>query len=194
MKSTLDCNRSFTYADYLEWPEDERWELIEGQAFDMTPAPSPQHQQMLVELARQIANFLVGRACVVYVAPFDVRLPEGDEDDLRIKTVVQPDIAVICNRSKIDARGSRGAPDFVVEIISPSSASKDQITKTALYEKKGVKEYWIIRPSDNTLIIRLLGENGQYGPPITREGRGYQEVATLPGLAVDLDAVFRASI
>ncbi|MBU1615453.1 Uma2 family endonuclease [bacterium] len=183
----------YTYGDYLNWPDEERWELIEGEAYDMSPAPSRWHQQIAGELFKQIAVFLTGKKCEAYFAPFDVRLPEADEDDSETMTVVQPDIVVVCNPAKLDNRGCRGAPDLVVEILSPFTASKDQIEKLALYEKHGVKEYWIIHPTDNLLTVRLLEEDGKYGIPAIYEGKGSLEVATLPGLTVNLDAVFVAS-
>jgi len=183
----------YTYGDYLNWPDEERWELIEGEAYDMSPAPSRWHQQIAGELFKQIAVFLTGKKCEAYFAPFDVRLPRADEDDSETMTVVQPDIVVVCNPAKLDNRGCRGAPDLVVEILSPFTASKDQIEKLALYEKHGVKEYWIIHPTDNLLTVRLLEEDGKYGIPAIYEGKGSLEVATLPGLTVNLDAVFVAS-
>lgn len=117
--------KRYTYGDYLTWPDEERWELIEGVPYDMTPAPSTNHQRILGELFRQISTFLLDRDCEVFIAPFDVRLPEGDEADEQIITVVQPDIAVICDPAKIDRRGCRKAPDFIIEILSPSTAAKD---------------------------------------------------------------------
>ncbi|MBU0568165.1 Uma2 family endonuclease [bacterium] len=181
----------YTYGDYLNWPDEERWELINGEAYDMSPAPSRWHQQISIELVRQIANFLSGKKCKAYHAPFDVRLPVADEDDSETMTVVQPDIVVICDPAKLDDRGCRGAPDFVVEILSPFTASKDQTKKLALYERHGVKEYWIIHPTDNLLTVRLLEKDGRYGIPKIYEGMGSLEVATLPGLTIDLDAVFQ---
>ena len=183
--------KKFTYGDYLTWPEEERWELIDGVAYDMTPAPSRVHQEILVDLVRQISTFLLEAACRVYAAPFDIRLPEAGEADGDILTVVQPDLAVICDPAKLDDRGCRGAPDMVVEIISPSTAAKDQIQKVALYEKHGVKEYWLVHPTDRLVTIRRLGADGRYGPPQIYEGKGTLPVVTLPGLEIDLDAVFR---
>jgi Uma2 family endonuclease len=183
--------KRYTYGDYLNWPDEERWELIEGVPYDMTPAPSTNHQRLLGELFRQISTFLLDRDCEVFIAPFDVRLPEGDEADEQIITVVQPDIAVICNPAKIDQPGCRGAPDFIIEILSPSTAAKDQIQKVALYEKHGVKEYWLVHPTDKVVIVRLLLEGGKYGISEIHEGRGHLTVTTLPGLTVDLDSVFR---
>jgi Uma2 family endonuclease len=183
--------KKFTYGDYLTWPEEERWEIIEGIPYAMTPAPSRAHQEILVDLLRQISTFLLEAACRVYAAPFDVRLPEAGEADADIATVVQPDLAVICDSSKLDERGCRGAPDFIIEIISPATAVKDQIHKVALYEKHGVREYWLVHPTDRLVTIRLLGTDGRYGPPLIHEATGTLPVATLPGLEIDLDAVFR---
>ena len=109
---------------------------------------------------------------VNHATPFDVRLPDADEADDDIRTVVQPDISVICNPEKLDDRGCRGTPDFIAEILSPSTSAKDQIQKVRLYEKHGVKEYWIIHPTDKVLTIRVLNENGRYGIPMICDGKG----------------------
>ncbi|MBF0497182.1 MAG: Uma2 family endonuclease [Deltaproteobacteria bacterium] len=113
-----------------------------------------------------------------------------DENDRDVINVVQPDLLVVCDPARLDERGCRGAPDFVVEIVSPSSLDRDQIEKAALYERAGVKEYWVINLMDLTVTIHRLNEHGEYGLPVTREGKGKLEVATLPGLMLDLDAVF----
>jgi len=181
----------FTYGDYLTWPEAERWELIDGVAYAMTPAPSVAHQRLVREILTQINIFLGGGPCEVFAAPFDVRLPEAGEADADILTVVQPDIAVICDPAKLDERGCRGAPDVVIEVISPATAVRDQIHKVALYEKHGVKEYWLVHPTDRLVTIRLLGAEGRYGLPQIHEATGTLPVASLPGLEIDLDAAFR---
>jgi Uma2 family endonuclease len=133
-------DRRSTYAEYLTWPEDERRELMDGVAYAMTPAPGRRHQSILVELSRQVANLLQGADCRPYSAPFDVRLPEGDEADEQVVTVVQPDLAVVCDPAKLDDAGCRGAPDWIVEVLSPATASRDPIEKRALYARHGVKE------------------------------------------------------
>ena len=156
-------NNSYTYKDYLEWPDDERWELIEGVAYDMTPSPSRMHQKISVALAAGLYQYLKGKNCEIYHAPFDVRLPEGEEEDDEIKTVVQPDIVVICDPSKLDEKGCKGSPDLIMEILSPSTASMDHITKLNLYEKNRVSEYWIIHPTDKIVMVYRLLENGKYG-------------------------------
>ncbi len=181
---------TYTYSDYLRYTEDDRFELIAGEVYDMSPAPSRRHQEVSGELFKQIAVFLTGKSCRVYSAPFDVRLSEADETDEECSTVVQPDIAVICDHKKLDDKGCKGAPDFIAEIISPYTASKDNITKAALYEKHGVKEYWIVHPLDNIIIVRQLSENGLYAPPAFYKGKGTLKLAVLPDLAVDLDALF----
>lgn len=180
----------FVYADYLTWPGEERWELIEGVAYDMTPAPAPQHQRVLAELIAQFVSALRGNPCEVFPAPFDVRLPEEGETDERTSTVVQPDLSVVCDPKKIDDRGCRGAPDFVLEILSPATAARDQIQKVALYEKHGVREYWILHPVDAILTVRRLLDDGTFSAPRMLEAKGQVAVTVLPGLTVDLDSVF----
>ena len=138
----------------------------------------------------QLWQALEGHPCEVYHAPFDVRLPEGGEDEDDVDTVVQPDIVVVCDPDKLDDRGCRGAPDFVIEIISPGSAAKDSITKAELYERHGVGEYWLVHPTDRLVTIRRLEEDGRYGTPEIIEGKGKKAVSVLEGVAIDLDAVF----
>jgi Uma2 family endonuclease len=175
--------QSFTYADYCGWSEDERWELIDGEAYDMSPAPTRHHQELVGEIFRQIANFLEGRPCKVYVAPFDVRLPAGDEADAEVKTVIQPDISVICDPAKLDDAGCRGAPDWIVEVLSPGTAAKDQIRKRELYERHGVREYWLVHPTDR-ILTRYLREGERFGPARLDELQESATVGIFPELAV----------
>lgn len=176
----------FTYGDYRLWPDDQRWELIDGKAYDMSPAPTRTHQTLVVEMVRQIGNYLEDKPCEVYVAPFDVRLPAGDEDDDRITTVVQPDIAVICDPAKLDEAGCRGAPDWIVEVLSPVTAAKDQIRKRDLYQRHGVREYWLVHPTDH-ILTRYRLEAGGFGPALIEETRGATAVGILPGLEIRWD-------
>ena len=187
MQIAIRNDNKYTYAYYMTWPEDERWELIDGEAYDMTPAPSTRHQSVLIDLAAQIFEFLKNKECKVFVAPFDVRLPEADENDDEIQTVVQPDIVVICDPEKIDEKGCRGAPDFVIEIISPSTASKDCIQKMELYERHGVAEYWIMDPFTNKMFVRVLNNRGKFGTPRTFETKDIIKTTVLPGLAIKLN-------
>ncbi len=154
----------FTYGDLLSWPEDERWELIEGIPFDMTPAPSRIHQEILGNLYLEMNRVYNQKenSCKIYLAPFDVRFPRANEADEDIITVVQPDLTVVCDASKLDDRGCKGAPDLVVEIISPHTAKKDLDYKFRIYEKEAVPEYWVIYPHDRMVIVYHLNAEGEY--------------------------------
>jgi Uma2 family endonuclease len=153
----------FTYRDYMNWPDDERWELIEGIPFDMSPAPSPYHQEILLNLSFEIKKYLKDKICKIYIAPFDVRLPEKNQTDEDTLTVVQPDISLLCDPAKLDERGCKGAPDFIVEILSPYTAVNDMKYKLMLYEKHGVPEYWIVQPDGKVVMVHRLNEQKRYG-------------------------------
>jgi Uma2 family endonuclease len=181
-----------TYGDYLAWPEDVRYELIDGVAYLMAPAPSRVHQEVVGELYRQTANALNGTPCRPYIAPFDVRLPKGDEADDRVDTVVQPDLLVVCDKAKLDERGMRGAPDWVVEVLSSASASHDQTVKLAAYERAGVPEVWLVHPIDRVVSVYRL-EGGRYGRAMIRETVGELEVAAPLRLRLDWGQVFADS-
>lgn len=180
----------YTYRDLLTWPEDERWELIDGVAYDMTPAPGTAHQGISAALTALFVNLLEGNPCRVYAAPLDVLLPKGNEADENIDTVVQPDLVVVCDRSKITELGIRGAPDLVVEILSPSTGQKDMTEKMRLYEQTAVREYWIVDPTHRTVMVFRLGENGLYGRPDTYTAANQIPVGVLDGLTIDLQRVF----
>ena len=157
--------RAFTYADYLSWPAEERWELIDGAAYDMSPAPNRRHQGIVTLVSSELYQFLQEKPCDVYVAPFDVRLAaEKDAADNEIINVVQPDVSVFCSEEKLDDAGAVAAPDIAVEVLSPYTSVKDQREKLALYERFGVKEYWIIDPANQTLSVYSLSD-GSYSKP-----------------------------
>ncbi len=174
-----------TYADYTAWPEDVRYELVDGIAYAMAPAPTRIHQQLVGELFRQVANALKNNPCQTFVAPFDVRLPHADEADEQIDTVVQPDVLVVCNPAKLDERGVRGAPDWVAEVLSPGSAKHDQTVKLAVYERAGVAEYWLLHPTDRLVTVYRLGEDGQYGRPTISDMQGTLTIGVLPAVTID---------
>jgi len=176
-----------TYGDYLSWPEDVRYELIDGKAYLMAPAPSVSHQEIAGEIYRQLANALQGKPCRVLIAPVDVRLPKADEADERIDTVVQPDVLAVCDAGKVSERGVRGAPDFVVEVLSPATAAHDMVTKRRIYERHGVREYWLVHPMDRVLTIYRLTESGEYGKPDTQELLGTTDVGVLPDVTIAWD-------
>ena len=182
----------FTYGDYCRWPDDERWELIDGEAYAMA-APGLAHQTVVGELFRQIANHLVGKPYRPFVAPFDVRLPCGNEADAEVTTVVQPDILVVCDPAKLDERGCRGAPDWVVEVLSPSTAAKDQIQKLAAYERAGVREVWLVHPTDHVVIVYTLSADGGYGKPAIHETRGTLAAGLFSDLPIEWGLVLQDS-
>ena len=180
----------FTYGDSCTWPEDERWELIDGEAFDMSAAPLRQHAELSRALFRILDGFFNNQPCEVYYAPFDVRLPEGDEADEDVDDVVQPDISVVCDPRKLDRRGCRGAPDLVVEILSPSTAARDCILKRRLYERHGVREYWIVDPENRLVTQYVLCADGEYGKPAIFGDTDTLPAALFPELKIDLADVF----
>ena len=188
MGLALRTEMHYTYADYLQWPDDTRYELIDGEAFRMAPTPLIEHQEIAGEVYCQLANQLDGQPCRPYIAPVDVRLPRKDEADAAIDTVVQPDVLVVCDPHKIDRRGVRGAPDWVLEVLSPSTAAHDQIAKRRTYERAGVREYWLVHPGDRTLTVYVL-ENGQYGRPEIYELKDATPIGVLPGVSIAWDAL-----
>lgn len=188
MGLALRTEKHYTYADYLQWPDDTRYELIDGEAFRMAPTPLIEHQEIAGEVYCQLANQLDGQPCRPYIAPVDVRLPRADEADAAIDTVVQPDVLVVCDPHKIDRRGVRGAPDWVLEVLSPSTAAHDQIAKRRTYERAGVREYWLVHPGDRTLTVYVL-ENGQYGRPEIYELKDATPIGVLPGVSIAWDAL-----
>ena len=186
----LDLTKTYTYADYLTWRFKERVELIMGKVFKMTPAPSRTHQQVSSRLHVAIGNILKGTNCEIYSAPFDVRLAINTKGEGIGNTVVQPDLCVICDKTKLDERGCNGAPELVVEILSPSTASKDLKEKYNVYEKGGVKEYWTIDPIDGIISIYVLNNKGEFTfrKPYTVEDS--LESQTISGLMINLKDVF----
>ncbi len=159
-----DLSGTYTYADYMTWEWDQLSELIHGKIFKMSPAPSSKHQWISGNLFVSLSNYLKGKKCKAFPAPFDVRLPgpsqkKGDQD---IVTVVQPDICVICDLSKIDERGCIGAPDLIIEILSKYTSTKDITLKFEIYEEAGVKEYWVVHPEEQTILVYDLDRNGKY--------------------------------
>ncbi len=187
---TLDLDKRYTYADYLTWLDDKRRELFEGFVNLMT-APIRKHQKISFKLTLRIGVFLENKKCEVYVAPFDVRLPKnGETADNKIYTVVQPDIVVVCDSEKLDEKGCIGAPDLIVEILSPSTRKKDLKDKYFIYEKSGVKEYWVVYPNDESILKFILNSENKY------EQKGiYVEGDTIspsmfPDLVLEVDDIF----
>jgi Uma2 family endonuclease len=182
-----DLAGKYNYADYLQWTFEGMVELINGKIFKMSPAPSSSHQSISVNLTVEIGGFLKHKKCKVFIAPFDVRLSKYKEDKL-IDSVVQPDLCIICEPTKIDEKGCNGAPDMIAEILSPSTAIRDLDLKFKLYEENGVKEYWIVQPNDQTVSVFDLIDS-----KFTLRGiyhrKNIVEVKTI-GLDIDLNEVF----
>ena len=180
----------YTFADCLTWSEDERIEIIDGEAYMMAP-PSRVHQEISTELVRQLANFLEGKRCRVYPAPFGVRLFEVDGDTPDdVDTMVEPDISVVCDKSKLDDHGCKGAPDLVIEVLSPSSLRHDRLVKLGLYQRAGVREYWIVDPEYKS--VQVFTRDGTGSLQISEEyGRSdVAKVNVLDGCFVELSKVF----
>ncbi|WP_139902181.1 Uma2 family endonuclease [Clostridium thermarum] len=184
-----DCVK-YTYKDYLNWPDAERWELIDGIPYDMSPAPTRKHQKISGELFAAIHNYLKGKTCEVYSAPFDVRLIIDNEEDEEITNVVQPDISVICDISKLDDRGCKGSPDLIIEIVAPSTLKKDLKEKFYLYEKARVKEYWIVYPDEKTIVLYRLNNTNKYGRPEVYSEEDTIKVGIFEALEINLNDIF----
>ncbi|EIV99124.1 Uma2 family endonuclease [Thermoanaerobacter siderophilus] len=183
-------DKVYTYGDLLMWPEEERIELINGQPFMMTP-PSRIHQEISRELLTAFSVYLKDKSCRVYSAPFGVRFPSGNEkSDKEIKTIVEPDIVVVCDESKLDDEGCKGAPDLIVEIVSPSTARKDKVEKFNLYEKAGVKEYWIVEPEQKVVMVFIL-EDGRYRIVKTYSEDDSIKVSIFDDLTINLKDIFK---
>lgn len=181
-------NKKYTYADYLTWSEEERWEIINGVPY-LQAAPTWQHQAVLLELARQFANYLQDKSCRVFTAPFDLRIPEANEKDEETINVVQPDIIIICDNSRLKKTGYYGVPELIIEVVSPSTGQKDKIEKFNLYEKAGVKEYWIVEPDEKVVMVFTL-EEGRYGRPQMYSEEDKVKVSIFDDLVIDLKPVF----
>ena len=187
--------KQWTYADYCDLDDEERYEIMEGKLIPISaglPGPGRQHVEATSEIFAQISHFLRGKPCRAYHAPCDVILPDEGEDDDQAHTVLQPDIFVLCDLSKFKAHGCVGAPDMAIEVLSPYSISRDICEKKYLYEKHGVQEYWIVDPANHVVYVYLL-EEGHYREVIHIIASSRSEPITcsvLPGLAVDMQAVF----
>jgi Uma2 family endonuclease len=190
MELSLDLTKRYTYADYYTWWDNTRRELVHGIIKLMSPAPVPVHQKIVVNLSWELRHIIKkGKGkCEIFVAPFDVRLPKnGEKEDNRIDTVVQPDVCIVCDPSKIDRRGCLGAPDFIAEVQSLSSAKYDLTEKFNLYEASGVREYWVVFPLDGVQVF-LLQPDGKYDEGVVYE-TGKIPVHIFDGLEIDVEEI-----
>jgi Uma2 family endonuclease len=189
--SDLDLSKTYSYADYLQWTFEDRLELIKGKIFRMTPAPASVHQRLSWVISGELYSYLKNNPCSAYAAPFDVRLPrKGENEDKKIFTVVQPDVCIICDSSKVDARGCTGAPDIIIEIVSPGNKQKELRFKYEVYEESGVKEYWIVSQDETFLQYILIDGRYQTTRPMTIGD--IITTPTLPGFELNLETVFAA--
>ncbi len=189
----LSMDGIYTYADYLTWRLDERVELIKGRIFKMSPAPSRRHQRTSIALSSMIFDFLRNVSCEVYSAPFDVRLIDSKKKKKKpnqeIYSVVQPDICVICDPEKLDDRGCIGAPDWIIEILSPGNNKKEVDNKFRLYEENGVREYWVVYPSEQHVLVFDLHED-KYQLRKIYSDEDMAPVGIFPGFEINLRQVF----
>ncbi len=180
----------YSYADYLTWPMDLVAELIQGRLFKKAAAaPNRIHQRVSLKLSVKLYQFLEGKTCQVYEAPFDVRFPKDSKEDHRIFDVVQPDICVVCDPSILDQRGCIGSPDLIVEILSPGNSKLELKQKFDLYESREVKEYWIIQPEHQTMTI-YTWVNGTYLPSRLFTTGDVIESQVVKGFKLDLEEFF----
>ena len=185
MQPVIEHDIGFTYADYCTWPDDERWELIDGEAYAMG-ASSLAHQRIIGEIFIQLRNYLRGKKCQVFLSPCDVRLDaDGYDND-----VVQPDVLVVCDEKKLeDGKSVVGAPDLVIEVLSPSSSTHDLVRKYLLYQQSGVQEYWVV-DHDNKLVYVNILTDGKFSGSVYENSNGIIPVGVLDGCSIDMTEVF----
>ncbi len=186
----LDLTKTYSYADYCQWKFQDLLELIKGKIFEIGPAPSSLHQSISREISGELWLFLKGEKCSVFSAPFDVRIPRKSGSDKDIINVVQPDICVICDPNKIDVRGCLGAPDIVIEILSPTNSKRELKYKYDVYEEAGVLEYWLVLSGEHAVLIHRLVE-GKFVPQGMLSDADVATSTVLPGFSLPLANVFK---
>ena len=186
----LDLSREYSYGDYLKWKFEERVVFFLGWFFFLC-APNRWHQHLSIRIASELHVFLKGRSCEVFSAPFDVRLPRKSTEDREIFTVVQPDVCVVCDPANLDFKGCLGAPDIMVEILSPGNNRKEMRNKFEVYEESGVKEYWVVVPGEKIFLQYMLDRDGKYvqTQPLTSGDKVTTPI--LPGFELDLEELFK---
>ncbi len=190
MDATITANKKYSYADYLQWLDDKRRELFNGIAKLMSPAPSSEHQAVSGEIFVALKTRLKKKKCKIFYAPFDVRLPENNKtDDKEIFTVVQPDISIICDETKIDSKGCLGAPDMIIEIVSEKNSKRDVEDKFLIYQKHGVREYWLVFPHEKTVQCFVL-KNNKYQLAGMFAEKGKVKVNIFDDIYINLEDIF----
>lgn len=190
MSNTAE-NKIYTYADYINYPEGERIEIIEGHIYNMAAAPSRKHQEIISQLLIEIGNYIKSNngSCKVYPAPFDVILKNDDEEISNSSNIVQPDISVICDKNKLTDKGCTGSPDMIIEVVSPFNPNSDYIRKLNLYDQYKVREYWIVNPMEETILVYKLAENNQYAAPKTYTFKDKIKVGIYDNLEIDFNSL-----
>lgn len=187
----LDPTKQYTYADYLKWQFQERLELIKGYIYKMSPAPSSRHQTAVMNISGMIWTQLKDSPCRVFPAPFDVRLPiEDKKSNQDITTVLQPDVCVVCDLSKVDEGGCLGAPDLVFEVLSPGNSTREMAQKFTAYEESGVREYWVVSPEYGHVDIFLLNESGKFVGQQPKVNGEVLRSTIFANLSINLSEVF----
>jgi Uma2 family endonuclease len=182
-------SKIYTYVDYLAYPEGERIEIIEGHIYNMSPAPSRIHQEIITELLFKIRQYIESNngPCKIYSAPFDVILKNDTEENINSKNIVQPDISVICDKNKLTEKGCTGSPDMIIEVVSPFNPSSDYVRKLNLYEQFKVREYWIVNPIRKTVLVYVLAKNNQYEAPESYTFKDKIKVSIYDDLEIDFN-------
>lgn len=191
--SQLDPNGTYSYADYLTWRLEESVELIKGKIMAMSPAPSRRHQTVAGNLFLSLGSHFKHKQCNVYLAPFDVKLYDRRKSlrkDREVFSVVQPDLCVICDKEKLTEQGCDGAPDWIIEILSPGNSRKEVRLKYDLYQESGVTEYWLVFPYEQIVQQFVLDENGKYQLHALYPGNEIVAPYLFPDLQIDLNDVF----
>lgn len=187
----IDPIKTYTYKDYLLYDENEKIEIIDGKIYNMSPAPSRIHQKLITEILFKIRSYIYTNngSCEVYPAPFDVILKNDDENIKDSKNIVQPDISVICDKSKLTDNGCTGSPDMIVEVVSPYNPNNDFIRKLNLYDKYKVREYWIVNPMKKNILVYKLEDNGSYGMPDIYTFQDTIKVGIYENLEIDFSLI-----
>lgn len=187
----IDPIKTYTYKDYILYDENERIEIIEGKIYNMSPAPSRIHQKLITEILFKIRSYIEANngECEVYPSPFDVILKNDNETIDESKNIVQPDISVICDKSKLTDKGCNGSPDMIVEIVSPYNPNNDFIRKLNLYDKYKVNEYWIVNPMKQNILVYKLDNNESYGMPDIYTFKDKIKVGIYDNLEIDFDSI-----
>lgn len=192
--SQLDLNATYSYADYLTWQLDETVELIKGKIMAMSPAPNLKHQRISRNILLAIGNFLRKKQCQVFNAPFDVKLYNSKKSKLAdqdVYSVVQPDLCVICDKEKLTEQGCNGAPDWIIEVLSPGNTKKEMRLKYDLYQENGVTEYWLVYPYEQAVYQFVLDQNTEkYQLFAMHAGDDIAKPYLFPELEIDLADVF----